>query len=378
MFQTTITLPELVQTGEAFSELIRALRGRPRIAVDTESNSLHAYRERVCLMQFSTSERDYVLDVLALDDLNALASIFEDSDVEKIFHAAEYDILCLRRDYGFAFVNIFDTMQAGRILGRKLAGLDRLIEEKFGIKVDKRLQKANWGARPLSDELLQYAAQDTHYLIPIRDLLDAELREKGLWELAQEDFRMACGNHAYEDKERPEYPAWGRLSARRDLGPKELTILKELLDWREHVAARLDRPPFKVLDDDRLIAIARAQPSTRSDVEATGLGERQMRQWGSELLAAVDRGMRKPMIQRKRPAAPTATYLKRLEGLKDWRKEVATGMEVESDVVLPRGLLLALADRGAQGLEAIMGPSPWRLRHFGEQIAAVLQKFPPG
>jgi ribonuclease D len=94
------------------------------------------------------------------------------------------------------------------------------------------IQKANWGARPLSNELLQYAAQDTHYLIPIRDLLEAELQENGLLELAQEDFRMACSNHTYEDKERAEYPAWGRLSARRDLGPKELTILKELLDWR--------------------------------------------------------------------------------------------------------------------------------------------------
>ena len=130
------------------------LRLQARIAVDTESNSLHAYRERVCLLQFSTAQQDYVLDPLAMTDLSALGPVLLDPAIEKIFHAAEYDILCLRRDYGFGFDNIFDTMQAGRILGRKLAGLDRLLEDKFGLKVSKRLQKADWGARPLSPELL--------------------------------------------------------------------------------------------------------------------------------------------------------------------------------------------------------------------------------
>jgi len=376
MLQSVVALPDLVQTGEEFSDLIDDLSRQPRLAVDTESNSLHAYRERVCLMQFSTSERDYVVDVLALEDLNPLAPVFDDPAIEKIFHAADYDILCLRRDYGFSFANIFDTMQAGRILGSKMAGLDRLIEEKFGLKINKRFQKANWGARPLSQELLRYAAQDTHYLIPIRDLLEAELRGKGMLELAQEDFRMACNNHNPEEQDRQEYPAWVRLRGRRDLTPQELTILKELLDWREHVAARSGRPPFKVLSDEKLLTIARAHPSSRDELDKLGLGERQMQQWGDELLQAVGRGLNRPLLHRRQPAAPTPTYLKRLERLKEWRKEAAARMGVESDVVLPRGLLLALADRGAQDLESIMAQSPWRLRHFGDQISAVLQKIP--
>ena len=168
---------------------MQALSRESRIAVDTESNSLHAYKEQVCLLQFSTAERDYVLDPLEVHELSALAAIFQSPHIEKIFHAAEYDILCLRRDYGFGFAAIFDTMQAGRILGRKLAGLDRLLEDKFALKVSKRLQKADWRARPLSPALLEYAAQDTHYLIPLRDLLESELRDRGLLELAQEDFR---------------------------------------------------------------------------------------------------------------------------------------------------------------------------------------------
>ncbi|MFH1185311.1 MAG: HRDC domain-containing protein [Chloroflexota bacterium] len=376
MFQNTAAPPDLVQSREALAELVEELGSQPQIAVDTESNSLHAYRERVCLMQFSTLKRDYVLDTLAVQDVGPLRSIFGDPRIQKIFHAAEYDILCLRRDYGFTFSNIFDTMQAGRILGRKMAGLDRLIDEKFGVKVDKRLQKANWGTRPLSPELLQYAAQDTHYLIPLKDILEAELRDKGLLELAQEDFRMACNHHNQEQRHRLESAGWPRLSTRRDLSTRELTILKELLEWREGIATRLDRPPFKVISEEHLIAIARAQPRGREDLGALGLGERQARQWGSDLLEAVARGLRNPLVQKARPVPPTAAYLRRLEKLKEWRKKAAAGMEVESDVVLPRGLLLALADRGAQDVDAIMRSSPWRLRRFGDQISAVLQAVP--
>ena len=193
MSENDASTPRLIQTTEAFEALVLDLREQSRIAVDTESNSLHAYRERVCLTAVLHRPTGLCAGPAGAGRISLRWDrCFEDPGIEKIFHAAEYDILCLRRDYGFGFVNIFDTMQAGRILGRKLAGLDRLLEEKFGLKVSKRLQKADWGARPLSPELLQYAAQDTHYLIPLRDLLESELREKGLLELAQEDFRMAC------------------------------------------------------------------------------------------------------------------------------------------------------------------------------------------
>jgi ribonuclease D len=374
MSESEIPKPVLVQTPDSFERLIADLRRQPRIAVDTESNSLHAYRERVCLLQFSTMQTDYVLDPLALDDLAALGPIFEDPGIEKIFHAVEYDILCLRRDFGFGFADIFDTMQAGRILGRKLAGLDRLLEDKFNVKVSKRLQKADWGARPLSPELLQYAAQDTHYLIPLRDLLETELREKGLLELAQEDFRMACNHEPSVQPDRSESPSWLRMRARRDLKPQERTILKELLDWREATAARLDRPPFKVMNDDRLISVAREQPSDAAGLLAAGLTQRQVQQWGRELQDAVRRGLGNPVVGRVRPIAPSGEYLKRLEDLKEWRKKVAAGMEVESDVVLPRGLLLALADGGPSQVQSVMSPSPWRLRRFGDEIAAILER----
>ncbi|MCC6298932.1 MAG: ribonuclease D, partial [Anaerolineales bacterium] len=184
--------PVWVNTNQSFRNMLSDVSAQRRIAVDTESNSLHAYRERVCLIQFSTPKHDYVVDPFAFSDLRPLAPIFSDKKTEKIFHASEYDLICLKRDYGFEFCNLFDTMQAARVLGYPAVGLDTLLAEKFEMKIDKRHQKADWGARPLTSAQIDYARQDTHYLFLLRDLMETELREKDRWELALEDFARAC------------------------------------------------------------------------------------------------------------------------------------------------------------------------------------------
>jgi len=369
MNSETLLSPVLIQSAEELARLAHDLSQEPRLAVDTESNSLYAYRERVCLIQFSTPRHDYVVDPLALADLSPLAPIFASPEIEKVFHAAEYDLLCLRRDYGFAFANLFDTMQAGRILGRRQAGLERLLSEKFGIQVDKHLQKADWGARPLSSTLLRYACLDTHYLLPLRDMLKAELEARGRWALAQEDFRLICnGDHL---KPKNGSRSWARLQARRDLSERALTILSELSAWREQAAAELDRPLFKVMNDEKLAAIAQARPSTLKHLSALGLSAREVQRWGPSLLAAVRRGEASPFVARQRPEQPDTAHLKRLERLKAWRKKVAAQMDVESDVVLPRFLMQTLAERPDEWRQTLEC-SPWRLEHFGEQISRVL------
>lgn len=364
-----ISPPVWVDTHAALESLVSDLQNRPRIAVDTESNSLHAYREQVCLIQFSTPETDYLLDPLALINLDALAPIFANPRIEKIFHAAEYDLICLRRDFGFTFANLFDTMQAERILGCEKAGLDAALEKYFGVTVNKRYQKADWGERPLARDLLEYARFDTHYLIPLRDQLKAELEAQGRWTLALEDFCRACrvnGNHA----ERVE--AWERFASRRDLSPRELTILRELIALREHLAEKLDRPPFKVVGDEKLIAIARAIPTTKKELADLGLGERQLGRWGAEILSAVGRGAEAPLVKRRPPQRPDDAVLRRLDALKAWRKKVAEQLGVESDIILPKPYLVLLAERGGSDLKAILEGSPSRLEQYGAQILEVL------
>jgi ribonuclease D len=374
MSPETLPPPVWVDTEPALERALTDLARQPRLAVDTEANSLHAYRERVCLIQFSTPQTDYLIDPIALSDLSILAPLFSNPKIEKIFHAAEYDLIGLRRDYGFKFANLFDTMQAARILGYAGVGLDHLLQEKFDIKIDKRHQKADWGARPLKADQIHYARLDTHYLFDLRDLLEEELRGKGRWDLAREDFARACEPEDPKEKANgSDY--WKRFSARKDVSLRELTILSELCAVRNSIAAQLDRPPFKVVNDDNLIEIARRQPVHEVDLAAIGLSAKQIKLWGAEILLAVQRGAAAPLVKRQQPKHPNEAMLKRLDKLKKWRKKIAAEMGVDSDVVLPKTYLGLLAENppgNARELEILMAKSPWRFSRYGIQILGLL------
>jgi ribonuclease D len=345
------------------------LAAQPRLAVDTESNSLHAYREQVCLIQFTTPRKDYVIDPLALHDMSALGPIFSNPKIEKIFHAAEYDLICLRRDFDFQFENLFDTMHAARILGYPYVGLDNLLAEKFQFEIDKRHQKADWAVRPLTPAQLDYARLDTHFLFDLRDVLESELQEKDRLPIALEDFARA--RKVEIQKERLNGTSWRRFSLRKDISPRELTVLSELCTSRDRIAERMNRPVFKVISDSLLLDIARNLPERDVDLAGLGLSPKQIRLWGSEVLEAVKRGTVAALVEREQVKRPNDRTLKRLEKLKNWRKKVAQELGVESDIVLPKVYLNSLAEnppRGLQELESIMRDSPTRFRRYGEQI----------
>jgi ribonuclease D len=291
---------------QELARLAGALQREPVVAVDTESNSLFAYQERVCLIQFSTRQEDYLVDPLALTDLSVLAPLFANPQIEKVFHAAEYDLLCMKRDFGFDFANLFDTMLAARILKRKAVGLGSILEEEFGVSADKRQQRANWGERPLRPHLLDYARMDTHYLIPLRERMGAELEARGMGALAREDFRRLCQVDAHITENGRE-PAW-RVSGVHTLSPKQAAVLNELCNYREHVARAIDRPLFKVIGDKTLVAIAEAQPGSLDELEGLpGMTPRQIQRHGKHILQAVQRGKQaKPLHPPPRSALPGA------------------------------------------------------------------------
>lgn len=369
----------LITTVEDLAHLVNLLRRTSILAVDTESNSLYAYRERVCLIQFSTPQDDYLVDPLALDDLSALAPVFADADIVKVFHAAEYDLLCLRRDFGFEFANIFDTMLAARILGRNEVGLGSILESEFGVTLDKRQQRANWGERPLPERLLEYARMDTHYLIPLRELMKAKLVERQLLPLAEEDFQRTCNlpasnNGRVPNNNRPA-DCW-RISGSHDLSPQQAAVLQELCHYREQAAQAMDRPLFKVINDQTLLAVAAELPQTTDDLRRLpGMSPVQIRRHGYHLLRAVSRGLIAPPLYPPRPLRPDERYLARLESLRSWRKVKAQQMQVTSDVVLPRDVMFALAEHGPRDpveLAQVLRDSPWRLEHFGAEILDAL------
>ncbi|MFM8367476.1 MAG: ribonuclease D [Chloroflexota bacterium] len=365
--------PIWVNTIEQLSKMVQDLASQPRVAVDTESNSLHAFREQVCLLQFSTTKADYIVDPLALRDLSVLASIFSDPKIEKVFHAAEYDLICLRRDFDFSFSNLFDTMHAARVLGYPAVGLDKLLGDKFGIKMDKRHQKADWAARPLTNEQIHYARLDTHYLFNLRDVLEGELKEKERLDFAKEDFYRAC--RLDDAKPRSNGASWERFAGRKDLSLRELTVIAHLCKWRDREAERLDRPPYKVVMDDVLILLAKNPPEAKVDLSAAGLSEKQIRLWGDMVLGAIRHGSEAPLVERKQAERKDDAVLRRLEKLKVWRKKIGIDLEVESDIILPKPYLAILSERPPKDmteLKDLMKDTPARFEKFGVQILKTL------
>jgi ribonuclease D len=373
---TTLAEPVWIATQQGLRRLVDDLLTQPRIAVDTEANSLHAYHERVCLIQFSTPETDYLVDPLSIADLSPLEAIFSDPAIEKVFHAVDYDVYGLNRDHGFSINNLFDTMIAARTLGYTTLGLGSLLREKFGIELNKRFQKADWGQRPLPEDLIDYARLDTHYLLPLRDVLERELHEKERWELAAEDFARASrvNGHNGDLRER-----WQRISGQQDLTRRQQTILHELCMTRERIAEKLDRPLFKVISDQHLLEIAKNLPNNAADLAKIGLSERQIHRLGRGLLDAIQRGQTAPLVRSAVVERPSEAMLNRLQRLKTWRRETAAQMGVESDVILSKYSLQAIAEKNPRTeaeLAEIMQESPWRFKQYGPDILKALHPAP--
>jgi len=371
-------VPELSQTITKPGELKRLaniLADQPILSVDTESNSLYAYHEQVCLIQFSTPGADYLVDPLALGDLSALAPIFANGNIQKTFHAAEYDILCLKRDFGFSFTNLFDTMLAARFVGRKEVGLGSILEEEFNIQVDKRHQRANWGQRPLPGYLLDYASQDTHFLIPLQEILQHQLEEKELLPLAQEDFKRLCNVEA--NPENGKSDCW-RVNGIHKLSPQQAAVLQELCRYRDEVARQRNRPLFKVISDHTLLAIATDLPTSPDELKhLQGMTSHQMDRHGKALLQAIQRGLQAQPIHPPRNVRPDDRFLARIEALKLWRKQKAKELEVESDIILPRDLLHQLAAKNPLEMDTLsdcLAQVPWRRERYGQEILIVLRK----
>ena len=364
----------IVNDTDSLNECIENLRKAQEVAVDTESDSLFVYYEKVCLIQISADGQSYVIDPLETGDLSALNDIFSNPDILKIFHAAEYDLMCLKRDFGFEFVNLFDTMIAARMLGRKEIGLGSLLENEFDIHLDKHYQKSNWGVRPLSREMLQYAVSDTRFLSALKDKLSAELRERGMEDMAQEDFDRLCQTHPAPPE--PHDPVWWKVSGGVELQPAEQGALQSLCEFRDKEAQIRDLPPFKILSNNALVNIVLENPSNENTLRRIkGVNNAVVRRYGKSIISINKAGRRKKKIpQPVITSRPSNGILSRRERLKSWRKNTGMEMDVASDVILPRDVMENIAEIGPKNdaeLEKLMKDVPARYRRFGKEILEI-------
>jgi ribonuclease D len=366
--------PQWIDNNAGLKTLAQTLAREPAIAIDTESNSLHAYREQVCLIQISIPAHDYLLDPLAVPDLAPLGPLLVNPRQQKIFHAAEYDVICLKRDYGFEFANLFDTMVAARTLGWAQVGLAALLEKYFGVKMNKKHQRADWGRRPLTREQLDYARLDVHYLLALRDIMEKELTAAGRLEEAREEFdRLArlkveppATNHNH----------FWHFNGARDLKPAQAAVLREVYHYRERQAERANRPPFKIFSEQTLMEIAQHCPRSPDDLRGlSGMTSGQMERHAHALLQAVQHGLAAAPLHPPRQTREADDVRERYERLHLWRKRKAQARGVESDVILPRDTLWELArrvPRTPDDLQSIATLGPWRRATYGAELLKVL------
>lgn len=368
---------QLVASQTAWLACLAELNRESRLGIDLEANSMYAYREQVCLVQITIPAQDYIIDPLAVDDLSGLGRIIENPAIEKVFHAAEYDLMLLKRQFGWQCVNLFDTMWAARILGCARFGLANLLQERYEVSQDKRHQKANWCRRPLTPDMLTYAQRDTHYLLRLRDQMAAELMAAGCMEEALEIFAeqtQVSPNHQQFDPD-----GFWTISGAYDLTRPQQAILKALYAYRDQEAARRNQPLFKILGDKTLLELAQSAPTTMRELhQVQGMSEGQVQRYGRQLLQSIAAGQNSsPPAYPKRNNRPSDAVAARYEKLHTWRKERAMARGVESDVILSRDAMWAIAHQNSQSmadLAQLTEIGEWRRQKYGEEIVQLLRK----
>jgi ribonuclease D len=352
------------------------------LALDTEGASFHRFLDRIYLLQISTRERSAIIDPLPIGSPPKLGELLESEDVEVVFHDADYDLRLLHQDYGWHVTNIFDTRIASQLLGIKSFGLAALLEQFFDVKLDKKHQRADWSMRPLTPDMLEYAAQDTRYLMQLKDHMKGELQRRGRLHWADEEFARLEGTRwAAEDS----MEGFLRLKGARDLTRRELAVLREVANWRDTVAAQLDRATFRVMGNEVLFELARRAPRSISELSAIkGMPKGMIERAGADIVAAIRRGMEAP--EAELPRFPRGQrwnkdrdFDDRVARLKSVRDAAAARLELDPGVLCSRERLENVARSDAKTVEelaAVPDLRRWQIEEMGPGFIAALSARP--
>ncbi len=367
-----------LDNSEEVDRFLTEISSVAELALDTEGASFHRFLDRIYLLQVSTRDRSAIIDPLPIGSPAGLGALLESKSVEVVFHDADYDLRLLHQDYGWHVANIFDTRIAAQLLGIKSFGLAALLEQFFDVKLDKKHQRADWSMRPLTRDMLEYAAQDTRFLLQLKDHMKGDLERKGRLHWAQEEFARLEGTR-WDAEDAME--GFLRLKGARDLTRPELAVLRELVNWRDTVAAQLDRATFRVMGNEVLLDLSRNPPRSVSELAAIkGMPKGMIDRAGADIIAAVRRGLevpeaelpRFPKSQRWNKDKEFDARVVRLKGVRD---EVARALDLDPGVLCSRERLENIARSDAKTvaeLEAVQGLRRWQIEVMGEGFVAAL------
>jgi ribonuclease D len=382
---------DVVASEQQLADLIRQIEATNRVALDTEADSLHSYREKLCLLQISvpvevilseveesrsadskiiprgpstslrlavSKQHDLVVDPLSNLDLKPLRYVLQSREI--VLHAADYDLRMLRRGLNFTASRIFDTVVAARLLGIREFSLGALVKRFFGIELHKHSQKANWALRPLPPRMLKYALDDVHYLL----LLAAKL-EKELKRVQRRDwFRQSCERaieSAASGRERTEDELW-RIAGSGALDSHTGAVLRALWQWREAEAELADRPPFHILHNRELLEAAGNFTSGRVPDYKHFSARRRQTFCEAARIALQSPQSEWPVMRRRSGSRPTAEMRRRADELRERRDKSAGQLGLERSFIASRGALEAIAADPARATALLV---PWQRQLIG-------------
>ncbi len=370
---------ELVQSTAHLAAIIERIKKAQHVAVDIESNGFFRYHERVCLVQLASFDTAFIVDPLAIEDMHPLGELLSCQSVEKIFHAADYDVRSIDRDWGFRISNLFDTSMAAGLVGATRAGLRSVLKEYIGAELAKesRLQRSDWSKRPLSKEALEYAANDVLHLSAVREALAVRLKKLSRLEWANEEFARLEGLKYTEPNREFHYNS---VKGGQELNGRELAILHSLFTFRDSIAKRIDRPHFRIMSDSVLMQLSRNPDIDLTSVK--GLGRYGRRPGDAQLKRAIREGIKSPPLtltkpnqsHRKLTAEEREKLRVRLNGLRSWRKNIARDLQLNSGFVWPVASLKRLARHPESFGSELEDPviRDWQKREFGDSLERVV------
>ena len=374
-------MPPIIRSTDdpAFRQLLGEAEGARAIVIDTESDSLYHYHQKVCLIQVATEAgSSYLLDPLEGFPVEALRVLFENRDLTKVFHGADYDIALLKAKAGIRVRNIYDTMIAAKFLGRTEVGLQATLRDELGLTISKGNQKDDWSARPLSEEQLQYALTDVNHLLDVVAKQRAALEEKGRLHWVQEECAALESLNGLPDKTDPR-EVFRDVKGVAALPPRGLAIFQELIACREHIADELDLPPFRVAVNEALLSLAHTEKDGGKEAVLNNI---RRREYADRFHEAVLRGLEVPeaeipKLERGRRIELPLAQQRRVAALKEWRKAASARIGLDLSLVIPQRLIDKIAEANPASIEALSaveGLRRWRVEAFGEEILRAIRK----
>ncbi len=371
--------PPIVDTVEALHSLIEELRGIKLVAIDTEMDCCYHYHDKVCLVQLSSQDTDYLVDPLHLD-LSPLNEIFNDPNCTAIFHAGSNDVPHLRRDHNIVFNRIFDTYVAAELLDLPSKGLAGLIKLYFDIDLDKQYQRADWTIRPLPPEMDHYARYDTRFLIELRELLLPKLEEANLTSVAERMCEGILKTRLNHKEFSPDN--WVSVKNVRNLHAASYSVLRSLYIWRDQLARQFDLAPFRIMSDYSLVRLADCAPETTEEVLAFFAKSshlEMMTKVSNSLVDAVRRGREEGPISWPQESRREGHHFNEKQShlfdrLRSWRNKYAKAGKINSALLTNKmlGILVANSPKNQAELEKLDIASPDLIKEYGSKLLEII------